>query len=832
MTDADTVSFSSSLHDLTHAGAVDAGAAFALPAERQPRATASAALASPSATAVTVGAGSVVSMSMDADTDAGTDSPVLYTTRHPAGLPSTVRLNESASPEAAARAALLSGLTTAPSAAVVPPSLSVSDAVFDFGLVLRPDAVSAQADTSIALPEESVDRAHRERVRDTLRELAAARRRGELRRPDGTAMTVREAAEEMGVVVKGRAALRRLEASGEVAANAIPGLPKQREVVHAYSKLLVTTLKDAAVVLAATDLRLREYTDPETKDVVQLPAADGETTAHLAPPVARAIEAAERVFNAFSVAAPLDATHYSMMMTMYGRVDMPIKAAAVFDALRSSSSAVADTVAYNAMLGIMVRNNKVAAACHLFEEMRMQAHLTRTPPDVVTYTTMLSALSKVGDRGGALAIFSQMRKDDIVPTVPAWTAVISAMCRAGDFKASLRLLHDMRLSGCVPSAGTYRTVAVGSCRSGHVKLFMALAEQMRHDGHAVDGVLISSVIRAFGEAGRANEALRVHRQLALGAFGPDARPSQLTYNALLETLADPHSWGRLTLSPLALDTGLHVLQEAILSGAFPFPYELRDQSGVLDLRPYRRGAVLFPIHMFLNLLVAPVLVPADRIARMPSTIPQVNRARDFIFSSVAIPRRGVLLLGAREARAPWSAAPKPLAYNTGTKLRTHQGEVHDPVMLPEEPPRPARDYIENVLRSTRPWIHHQQLPNNPCAVMVATSTLQFWVKDQYRRMEMAQQFAALSAEQQQQQQQQQQQGQQQGGQGQNLGPEQGKTGKKRVTEREKYAMTNDAASPYARVQRGRKINLGDIEEAQVAKPKQRRSKKEQGTGKN
>ena len=452
--------------------------------------------------------------------DDGSKGPVLYTTRTPASLPITARLNESISSasndsntstngslSAAVRKTLAPALS---SSAALPDGVSPSDAVFTHGLILNPDAVSASASSVATVPAEAVERAHRERIRDTLRGFAAARRRGELRRDDGSAMTVREAAAALGVNVRGQKALRRLEETGEVPKEAIPALPTTREVSKSYGKLLVRTLHDVAAVVAevgesAATGGQREWVDKASGRTVMLPPSDGETTAHLPPPLAAAVESAEKVFNSFVLTAPLEATHYAMMMTLYGRVDMPIKAAAAFDALRASDSAVPDTVAFNVMLGIMVRANKVAAACQLFEEMRSMAHVTGASPDAVTYTTVISALGKIADRAGALTVFSQMRKDGIAPTVPAWTAVIDAMCRANDFKAGLRLLHDMRESGSVPTAGTYRAVAVSSCRAGHVKLFLALAEQMRRDGHALDPVLLASVIRGFGEAGRSEE---------------------------------------------------------------------------------------------------------------------------------------------------------------------------------------------------------------------------------------------------------------------------------------------------------------------------------------
>jgi pentatricopeptide repeat protein len=377
-------------------------------------------------------------------------------------------------------------------------------------------------------------------------------------------------------------------------------------------------------------------------------------------------------------------------------------------------------------------------------------------PDVVTYTTVIKALGRMGDKSGAMQIFNMMRKDQVRLNEYAWTAIINAMCRTGDFKAGLRLLYEMKQTGVQPTKVTYRAMVVSAGRDGQVTLALALLQQMQTSGLQLEPVLMANLIRSLAEAGTVPDALRLHQQMAHGRFGPNMAPSRATYNALLESIADPHAWARMTLPPAALATGLAIYQEALLLGIFPHPYAERNENGVLDLRPYTRGAVLFPIHFCLNLLIDNIPINpsatqnlikhADKIASRKFDVKAVadefavnspfgasEGQTPMYFPRIPVPRKGIMLVSSKELRKSWSAAPKPLPYQSGFKLRKRQGEDFDPIMEPEPLPTAQRDYVEKVLRSTRPWIHYNVVPHNPNVVVVPSNTLRFWMHEQRKR---------------------------------------------------------------------------------------------------
>jgi pentatricopeptide repeat protein len=677
---------------------------------------------------------------------------------------------------------------------------------------------------------------------------------------------------------------------------------------------------------------------------------DGFSDAHLPTLLRASLRSIESTFKSMTHSCTPSATAYTNMLSLYGQLGLPARAATLFDEMVHESDTVPDTTAYNVMLSILSRDNKTDLCIQLFDRMRQQAvdsvgfgqaekyqsyqsvkhvegrkvaklkalisHKARSMgiddvdfsglvelvkddpnykgtylqgfdeknkpskdliprPDVITYTTVLKALGKTRQKVTAMKLFDQMRKvDGIQPNELTWTTMIDIVCDSDDFLSGLRLFHEMRSSGIKPSRATYSAMTTAAARGGEIALTAALLSEMmtsqqaniqayglqtatnnnnnHHNGpnHShllIDAPFIGNIMRASAEGGHAEFALKLHTQLLKGQItgsgtiinprnkhalvkkhlgGDDndekdekdknstnlnSMPNAVTYNALMEVLADPASWGRTRLPPTALRIGLAVYQEALMNNIFPHPYSEVQSTGIIDLRPFTRNAVLFPIHFFLNSLLGEVpiytvdgIVPhklsknvnnannnsfqtsinSDNLdlavsmivnrkvpqhvlnqnptpysvvdgtanpsngelivtssTNLPSTTWQ--RPQESIrFPKLTIPPKGALFICSKEVKVSWSADQK--AANPKFTAESLQKYI------------PAIDYVENILRNTKPWLHFTRLhyggnehdgdrkdsgknakrktANNPNAVVVSSNALRVWTTEKGREM--------------------------------------------------------------------------------------------------
>jgi pentatricopeptide repeat protein len=62
-------------------------------------------------------------------------------------------------------------------------------------------------------------------------------------------------------------------------------------------------------------------------------------------------------------------------------------------------------------------------------------------PNLITYSTAISAVAKAGQWRAALGLLEHMRKERVQPDAVVFNYVISALSKGGQWDASLRLLQ-------------------------------------------------------------------------------------------------------------------------------------------------------------------------------------------------------------------------------------------------------------------------------------------------------------------------------------------------------------------------------------------------------
>ncbi|GLJ13001.1 hypothetical protein SUGI_0203000 [Cryptomeria japonica] len=103
-------------------------------------------------------------------------------------------------------------------------------------------------------------------------------------------------------------------------------------------------------------------------------------------------------------------------------------------------------------------------------------------PNLITYSTYISALAKKSKLNTALTLFGQMWDKGCIPDVPLCNAILDALCLKKGIPAALDVFVEMNEHGCLPDAVTYNTLIKHICDAGSVDKAYELLDEMQRRG--------------------------------------------------------------------------------------------------------------------------------------------------------------------------------------------------------------------------------------------------------------------------------------------------------------------------------------------------------------
>ncbi|KAI5441503.1 pentatricopeptide repeat-containing protein At1g77405 [Lathyrus oleraceus] len=181
-----------------------------------------------------------------------------------------------------------------------------------------------------------------------------------------------------------------------------------------------------------------------------------------------------------------------------------------------------DVQAYNALINAMCSVGDFTKARHLLQQMELPGF--HSPPDVFTYTIMISSYCRYGVKISgcrkavrrrlyeANRLFRIMDFKGIVPDVVAYNALIDGCCKTYRVGRALELFEDMKKRGCVPNRVTYDSFIRYFSAVNEIDKaveFLRDMQRLSHDGgNGITGSCSSytPIIHALCEAGRVVDA--------------------------------------------------------------------------------------------------------------------------------------------------------------------------------------------------------------------------------------------------------------------------------------------------------------------------------------
>ncbi|XWS67028.1 hypothetical protein CRYUN_Cryun05aG0251200 [Craigia yunnanensis] len=138
----------------------------------------------------------------------------------------------------------------------------------------------------------------------------------------------------------------------------------------------------------------------------------------------------------------------------------------------------------------------------------------------VTYNTLIDGLCRRVEE--AAQLMDQMLMEGLKPDKFTYNFLLTYFYRAGDIKKAADIVRTMTSNGCEPDIVTYGTLIWGLCKAGRVEVPSVLLRTIQMKGMVLIPHAYNPVIQALFRRKRANEAMRLYREMLENGDPPDA----------------------------------------------------------------------------------------------------------------------------------------------------------------------------------------------------------------------------------------------------------------------------------------------------------------------
>ncbi|KAK8969540.1 Pentatricopeptide repeat-containing protein [Platanthera guangdongensis] len=190
-----------------------------------------------------------------------------------------------------------------------------------------------------------------------------------------------------------------------------------------------------------------------------------------------------------------------------------------------------DIVTYTTALTALANAGAMQRACNLLDEMSQDG----VPADSVTYNLLLKGYCAQLQLDKAKELLRSMSSAaGIEPDVFSYNILIDGCILVDDSASALAFFNEMRERGIPPSHASYTTLMKAFTVTGQPKLAHKVFEEMERDPRVkADRVAFNMLVKAFCRFGLIEDAKRVVERMKEKGFSPDVA----TYGSLANGIA-------------------------------------------------------------------------------------------------------------------------------------------------------------------------------------------------------------------------------------------------------------------------------------------------------
>eukprot|EP01018_Ginkgo_biloba_P021106 Gb_31784 [translate_table: standard] len=219
-----------------------------------------------------------------------------------------------------------------------------------------------------------------------------------------------------------------------------------------------------------------------------------------------------------------DIDTFNLLLDALGRAKLAKEAQMVFERMRERFPP--DVKTYTVLLSGWCKVKNLTQAGKLWNDM-VDIGLK---PDLITYNIMLEGIFKGRRMNEALKFFDLMKTNGPSPNTRSYTIVIRALSKAQMMEEALKFFEEMQENGCLPDAAVYTCLMTGFGTTKKLDHAYGLLKEMKERGCPHDSRAYNALIKVTIILKRPDEATYLYNKMTESGFEPTIH----TYNMLMK----------------------------------------------------------------------------------------------------------------------------------------------------------------------------------------------------------------------------------------------------------------------------------------------------------
>lgn len=238
-----------------------------------------------------------------------------------------------------------------------------------------------------------------------------------------------------------------------------------------------------------------------------------------------------QVFDWMQQNQKINVASYSSYVKLMGKSLSSVEALVMYKSIKDRSTKINVSVC-NALLSCLVKNGKSESSLKLFTQMKRDGLV----PDAVTYSTLLAGCAKVKDGySKALELVQELMSNGLLMDSVTYGSLLSVCASHKECNEAEKYFQKMKAEGQSPNVYHYSSLLNAYSVDGNYEKAEALIEEMRSAGLVLNKVVYTTLLKVYVKGGFFEKSKELLKELEAFGYAKDEMPFCLLMDGLVKS---------------------------------------------------------------------------------------------------------------------------------------------------------------------------------------------------------------------------------------------------------------------------------------------------------